>query len=390
MHSPSLPSSWGRRPRAGEAGRGGYYFVNRNYRKAVEEFGALRTQFPMDLAALINLPLAHFCARDMGPAFEEGRKAVEAYPGRVNPLYNLTWYALAVGRLDEAEASARKVVEIDPGFAEARVCLALVRLFQGRVAEAAEEYRRLEGADPYPASLAAAGLADLALYEGRLEEAEKVLQAAIPADAANGLNAFGIQKKLVLAEVLASMGRSAEASKAVGEALAGTTNEAVLYSGAVLLLGQRLTERARGLAATLGAVPMPEPQAYARLVEGEISLAAGDLARAIKSFHEAQSHLDTWLGHVALGRAYLAAGQFTEAYSEFETCLKRRGEAASVFLDDLPSMRRLPPIHYFLARAQEGLKSPAAEASYKKYLEIKILATGDPFAEDARRRLEGR
>ncbi|MCJ7487284.1 MAG: serine/threonine-protein kinase, partial [Candidatus Aminicenantes bacterium] len=103
--------------------RGGYYFVHRNYKKAIEEFGELRRQFPMDIAGCINLPLAHFYARDMARAFEEGKKAVEAYPDRINPLYNLIWYAIAADRLDNAETAAQQVIKLDSSFAEARVCL---------------------------------------------------------------------------------------------------------------------------------------------------------------------------------------------------------------------------------------------------------------------------
>jgi tetratricopeptide (TPR) repeat protein/tRNA A-37 threonylcarbamoyl transferase component Bud32 len=367
--------------------RGGYYFVNRNYKKAIEEFGALKAQFPMDLAALTNLPLACFLARDMPKAFEEGKKAVEAYPDRVNPLYNLAWYALAVDRLEEAEAAAQKVIKLDPGFAEAKVCLGLIRLAQGRTGDAAAEYRRLEGTEPNAASLEAAGQADLALYEGRRGDARKILEAAIPADIKNNLNSLATQKRLMLAEVLASFGRPGDALKVVEEALAGTSNESVLYSGALIMLGAGKDERVRGLVSTLTVMPSPEPQAYARLVEGEVDLLKGNFPEAIKNLHEAQNQVDTWIGHVSLGRAYLAAGQFTEAYSEFEGCLKRRGEAASVFLDDLPTMNRLPQIYYYLGRAQEGLKSPGAKGSYKKFLEIKILAAGDPLVEDAKRRL---
>jgi tetratricopeptide (TPR) repeat protein/tRNA A-37 threonylcarbamoyl transferase component Bud32 len=369
--------------------RGGYYFINRNYKKAIEEFGALRSQFPMDLAGLTNLPLAYFYARDMPKAFEEGKKAVEAYPDRINPLYNLVWYAIAADRLDEAEAGAQQVIKLDSAFAEARVCLALIRIAQGRTNDAAAEYRKLEGTEAYAASLGAAGLADLALYEGRRDEARKLLEAAIPADVKNGLNAFATQKRLMAAEVFLQLGRPADAIKIAEDALAGTSNDSVLYSGAMVVLGAGKENRARELAAMLAAMPSPEPQAYARLVEGEIDLLRGHLPEAIKEFHEAQAQVDTWIGHVALGRAYLAAAQFTEAYSEFEGCLKRRGEAASVFLDDLPTMRRLPQIYYYLGRAQEGLKSPAAKESYRKFLEIMIQAAGDPLVEDAKRRFAG-
>jgi len=369
--------------------RGGYYFVNRNYKKAIEEFGALRSQFPMDLAGLINLPLAYFYARDMPRAFEEGKKAVEAYPDRINPLYNLVWYAIAADRLDEAEAAAQKVIKLDSSFAEARVCLGLIRLMRGRSSEAAAEYRRLEGTDAYAASLGAAGLADLALYEGRQDEARKILETAIAADLKNDLKAFATHKKLLLAEVLLSLGRPAEALKSVEDALAGTSNEALQYSGALIASRAGKKDRAQALAESLAAQPSPEPQAYSRLILGEIDLLKGSLPEAIKKFHEAQAQVDTWIGHVALGRAYLAAGQFIEASSEFESCLKRRGEAASVFQDDLPTLRYLPQIYYYLGRAQEGLKIAAAKDSYKKYLEIKILAAGDPLVEDAKRRLAG-
>jgi len=367
--------------------RGGYYFVNRNYKKAIEEFTALRNQFPMDLAGLINLPLAYFYARDMAKAFEEGKKAVEAYPDRVNPLYNLTWYAIAADRLDEAETAAQKVIKLDSSFAEAHVCLALIRLMRGRASDTSAEYSRLQGEEPYAASLGAAGLADLAFYEGRQDEARKILDTAISADIKNNLKAFATHKWIMLADDLLTLGRRADALKAAENALGGSADDSVLYSGAMIVIEAGDEDRARSLATTLGGRPSPEPQAYARLIEGEIDVRRGDLPEAIKKIHEAQVQVDTWLGHMALGRAYLEAGQFTEAYSEFESCLKRRGEAASVFLDDLPSMRRLPQVYYYLGRSQEALKSPAAKESYKKFLEIKILAAGDPLVEDAKRRL---
>ncbi|MCJ7484990.1 MAG: tetratricopeptide repeat protein [Candidatus Aminicenantes bacterium] len=265
--------------------------------------------------------------------------------------------------------------------------LGLVRLLRGQASEAAVEYRRLEGPEAYASSLGAAGLADLALYGGRLGEARKILETAIASELENGLNAFAIQKKIALAEALFSLGRPDDALKSVEGALAGTSNESVQFACAMILVRAGRESRARELAESLAVLPSPEPQAYARLIRGEIDLAQGRYPEAIREIHEAQAQVDTWIGHFALGRAYLEAGQFTEAYSEFESCWKRRGETASIFLDDLPTLRYLPPVHYYLGRAQEGLKIPAAAESYKRYLEIKILAEGDPLVEDAKRRL---
>ncbi len=53
---------------------------------------------------------------------------------------------------------------------------------------------------------------------------------------------------------------------------------------------------------------------------------------AVGSFTEANDILDTWIGRFDLGRAYLELGAFTEADSEFDRCVKRRGEALALFL----------------------------------------------------------
>ena len=44
--------------------------------------------------------------------------------------------------------------------------------------------------------------------------------------------------------------------------------------------------------------------------------------------------LDTWIGDFDLGRAYLEAGVPTQADSQFDRCLKRKGEALSLFADE--------------------------------------------------------
>ncbi len=78
---------------------------------------------------------------------------------------------------------------------------------------------------------------------------------------------------------------------------------------------------------------------YGKLLEAETALKRKDPRQAILLLQAAQKIYDTWLGHYDLGRAYLDAGMFTEADSEFELCLRRKGEASAVFLDDVPTFR---------------------------------------------------
>ena len=130
-----------------------------------------------------------------------------------------------------------------------------------------------------------------------------------------------------------------------------------------------------------------DSQAYGKLLEGEMSLKRGDAKRAIGLFSDAQRLSDTWIGRLDLGRAYVAAGNFPEADSELEKCLKRRGEASAVYLDDVPTFRALPPVTYYLGRAQEGLKSPAAADSYKAFLATKEKGDETGLVKDAQRRI---
>jgi hypothetical protein len=104
-------------------------------------------------------------------------------------------------------------------------------------------------------------------------------------------------------------------------------------------------------------------------------------------FTAANQLVDTWIGRFELGRAYLEAGMFVEADSEFDRCIKRRGEALEIFQDSTPTFAYFPPIYYYQGRVREGLKSPGFAESYRKYLGIRGKAKEDPLLADISRRI---
>ena len=112
-----------------------------------------------------------------------------------------------------------------------------------------------------------------------------------------------------------------------------------------------------------------------------------DVPEAIRAVTEANTLLDTWLGRFELGRAYLEAKAFAEADSEFDQCLRRRGEALSLFMDDVPSYGYFPPVYYYQGLVREGLKSPGSAESYRNYLSIRGQAGEDPLLPEIHRRL---
>jgi len=300
---------------------------------------------------------------------------------------NLSLYALYAGDFDTAGTEARQVLQENPAFEAGERTLALAKLASGHIEEAKQEYAKLAVISPRGASMAATGLADLALYEGRLSDAMDFLEKSIAMDLAakDPDSATNNQAWLALTQV--ALNRPAEASATAAKAAAGSKDEGVLYRAAQVYLAAGQEARAMQLASSLAIRFETDPQVYAKLIAGEVQLKRGKPREALTAFQEAQKLSDTWLGRLDLGRAYLDAGAFTEASSEFDVCLNRRGEATSVFLDDIPSYHLLPAVYYYQGRAREGLKSPGAAESYKAFLDIKVNGAGDALVADARKRL---
>jgi tetratricopeptide (TPR) repeat protein len=195
-------------------------------------------------------------------------------------------------------------------------------------------------------------------------------------------------KCLMLAQTRLLQGRKDLSSAAAARGLSIDKSAEIMFAAGEVYAETGQPDKAREIAAALRMKLEPAQKAYARMISGRLSLQRGEVSDAVTLFQQARELADTWLVRFHLGRAYLEAGSFAEAYSEFDLCLKRRGEAAAVFWNDLPTMRRLPPLFYFLGRAQEGLKSAAAKDSLNAFLLIKEKSEADPMVEDARRRLK--
>jgi tetratricopeptide (TPR) repeat protein len=138
----------------------------------------------------------------------------------------------------------------------------------------------------------------------------------------------------------------------------------------------------KSLADELDGQIQPQMRAHARIIVGELALRQNRPAEAVEAFRAAARLSNLWLAHFDLGIAYITLGpqHAAEALAEFDTAVKRRGEATAVFLDDMPSFRYLAALPYWLGRAQEGvgMKGPSGE-SYKAYLALRPEGLKDPW-----------
>src|SRR4029077_13070025 len=106
--------------------------------------------------------------------------------------------------------------------------------------------------------------------------------------------------------------QNAAAVAAAEKALASSQAVKIRFLAARVFLEAGDSARATLLAASLGSELLAEPQAYAKVIDGETALKRGDARQAIKALTEGNALLDTWMGHFDLGRAYLDAGAFTQ------------------------------------------------------------------------------
>ena len=367
--------------------QGGYYIIKKDYPRAIDAYSNLVEKFPADTAGLTNLALAYFYSADMAMAAEVGRRAVELHPNESLPRYNLVWYLMGASDFNAAEQEAHSLIDLDPEYWEVYVCKALIELAQGLPVQATETYKQLGALHNNGTAYAASGLADIALYEGRLSEAKVILEEGIAFDLENAPKFIAADKYVTLARLYLSQGMKDLAVKYADQALATSRREEVMFVAADIYAQTGQEDKARDLQTELSKKIEPGYRAFSRMIGGRLSMVRGSMTGAIDLFLEAQDLANTWLSHFLLGQAYLEAGAFSEAYAAFDTCLKRRGEATSIFFNDLPTYRYLPPVFYYLGRAQEGLKSPEAINSYKAFLSIKERGEEDWMVEDARRRL---
>ena len=363
--------------------RSGYYLLSRNNARAIEELTQLSKQYPADMAALNNLPLAYFYNRDMPRALEESQKAITFYPKNYVARNNGALYAMYAGDFPTAVKQAQSVLAANSSYLKAYVAIALSHLGQNDVAAATETYKRLGALSAAGQSMAATGLADVALYQGATVDAVAILKEGVVRDRAEKRVDSGNRKLVTLASI---NGDTAAAEQVVST---GTHDEHTLYTAARALLDAGKAQPALAIASHLGAQLEAEPQHYGKLIEGEALLKQGKAREAVAKFEEGRRLADSWLMRFDRGRAYLDLGAFTEAEADFEACAKRRGEATAVFLDDVPTFHYFPPVYYYLGRAQEGLGSKSAVDSYKQFLAIKTKGDGDPLVADARRRVAG-
>ena len=369
----------------------GVYYgrVARNDEKAIEMYTELVKRYPADATGYNNMAVAYFRTRDFAKAFEAGRRALEIAPKRERYQTNYALYAMYAGDFTQAAQQAARIVKEHPDATYAYVPLAVAALAQGKPDAARDAYQRMAKTGAVGGSWANMGLVDLAMHEGRYDEADALLKPGLAEDRRTKNTTLMATKYLALAEVYLARRNTPLALDAVRQALALGTDQTIAVPAARLFLQAGNETEPRRIASELLTSLQAERRAYGHLITGEIARRNRRTIDAVDSFRAAIKLTDLWLARFSLGVTYVdAGGHDAEALSELDACVKRKGEATSIFFDDVPTFRYLVSLPYWLGRAQVGvgLTKNAAD-NFKQFLTLRPDVARDPLAADATRRL---
>ena len=374
------------------ATRGVNAIIEGNPGSCVQAYGVLLEKYAADAMAHNQRALCLSKQRNLAEAVNEMRKGVQLLPKRALFRANLAAYA-AYGtnfKVAEEEAMAKAVQE--PPYDYGTLALAFAQLGQGRVQEATQTYQRLGTIGVRGASWSAAGLGDLAIYQGRFTEGIRILEAGAKADLDAKFPERAARKHLAIAYANLLRGETRQALASVDRAQDLSRSVEVRFLAGRVLIEAGQQDRAAPIAAALAKEVPTEPHTYGRLLEGEIALKAGDARRAITLLTDANDEkkggMDTWLGHFSLARAYQALNQFVDAESHFDQCIQRRGEALSLLLDEVPTFSYLPIVYYLQGQTREKFNPNGVKAAYGEYLKIRGGSMEDRLVPELRRRVK--
>src|SRR5262245_56331173 len=300
--------------------------------------------------------------RNLQAAVSDQKRAVQILPKRMPWRGNLALYA---AYSSDFQTSEKEATAVETPTDLLTMALAFAKLGQEQLPQAVETYQKLAKMTPRGASWAASGMADLALYEGRFTEAARMFTEGAAADLAVKTREPAARKFTSVAYANLLRGNMRAAGAAADQAFENGTSIQTRLLAARIYVEAGQEAQAKKAAASLAAELPPEPQAYAKIIEGEMALKAGKPREAIKLLTDANTILDTWIGRFDLGRAYLAVKAFPQADSEIDRCIKRRGEAISLFLDEEPTAGYFPLVYYYQGQIRQGLNNARFAESYE-------------------------
>ena len=355
-----------------------YYGSSGRYVESIAASEQYLARWPGDLQSEVSIVATALDGGMFPLALELARRAVTDHPEVVVARSNLLLAELATGKIDEAIKDGETMRHDLPHPSSSGIlALGMAYALHG---EAETALHLFEGWKSQDRESADAGRADLALYQGRLDDAYKRAHSWLDARARGGRALSDSNTELITLARISLRRNDRGAAREFATGAIGNNSARGKYWVASILLDAGDDTAARNLAEQWHAQPSPDTRVYARLLDGDVARAKGDLPGAIAAYTDATRIDDSWLAHVRLGVAELEAKSYADAIRELELCIARRGEGA-IFAT--PSLSLLPPVYLALAQAKTALHASDAAEAARRVLALAPAPQNDPLTDAA-------
>jgi len=323
-------------------------------------------------------------------------KYIELAPTEPNPYDSRADLYAASGHVDEAIASYRMALEVEPRFVASTRKLAYLYLHTGDIQSADSIMRTLlSNADPGVRAGARVGMTLIEAYQGRLQEARRLLDAAlemIRLEMGEGdvygnlvtLRGFYEYLSGDYAKAVGSLNRGLEIQRDAGVAQWYIDRDRGYVATAFAGMGER--DSAAAIVAAMkknigNHNAERDPAFWGALASAELCLNMYDTAAA-HAEHSVRL-VPNFMSELLLGRCYLGAGRLGDAVTTLERAIGIYDDSRTRYM----AMSVL--VHYWLGQAyeQSGWSDKAAE-QYTTFLDIwKDADPGIQEVADAQKRL---
>jgi tetratricopeptide (TPR) repeat protein/tRNA A-37 threonylcarbamoyl transferase component Bud32 len=329
----------GMKERVGERDRytllGDYYGAVGRYSDAIAAYQQLLARWPGDGRTQINVTATALDAQSWPLALDLARNAAHDHPTLAVTRGNLILAEVANNRFDEAARDGDAMLHDLPHPAEfATAAVIIAHELIGETKAAHETLLKLTAIN---ADLAVSVGADLAMFEGKPDDAEHGLRPFLDRNKVTETRAT----RLILARLLEHKG---DHERAVVEAklVRGEGTARIEYLAAQILVAEDKLPDAASVIASWTANDIAEWRMFGHVLAGDVALHHGDGAGALREYAEAEHHGPSWVIHAQRARAYLAAGDHEHAGSELDWCKAHRGEIAVFLTPSMSLLRELP------------------------------------------------
>lgn len=307
-----------------------YMYLTGELDKTIETQQTWVSLYPNDFIPHNNLSLNYKIIGRYDEALKEGLEAIRLSPNNTSARDNVIESFIGLGRIDEAEQQIREVEKINPDMGlvhDSRHLFAFLRGDQAGMDREVEWAKGKPDEEPHFTSMRA----EVALYSGKLKEAEQLEHRAIELYKNQGVTEAAASRFFVLGLNQSMMGRCEQAKDNAKAALALVRTEMTMGNGALIFAvcgdlnqAQQLLDQMRAQypkSTIVNSIVSP-------IIRAAIEKNRGNMDQALQLLESVRSYdfsVVTGSGNTyARGMLYLHLRRGTEAAAEFKKIIDRR------------------------------------------------------------------